>query len=179
MPIPFKNEAAVRVASYMVEVFWLAGMCEAVPGIIGVFIFMSTGMSNRTKLVSDWDCFFVPGAMSAWVCGELRGYVLGMDRFPRCILHPYTEMHVFLQEEFPRGMPCHAWAGFSMGVSTMDNQYHAVDYYHQGQQEYLSGRYMHYVLLDCHEPASWYQSMVYQRQGVKLIEDPPRYASRM
>ena len=72
-------------------------------------------------------------------------------------------------------MPYHAWAGTSMTTPTTDGRHHAVDWYVQGAQQFLTGRYLHFVLVDVYEPTDWYRAQSYVRRGHFSMLDPPPY----
>ena len=163
-----------RMLSYVVELFWLPriGMQNGVHQR-GVFAFMSSGVSNRTSLCRDWDVFFLPGALESWIVGNTYGIEMG--RVGAVFANAgYTTMPVFLAPQYPDILPYHAWTGYSMSEAMVDARFHCIDFYWQSPQEYLTGKYHWFLLLDVSDPIEWYSATVYRRVGTKSIEDPIR-----
>ena len=173
IPINASDET-FRVLSYMVELFWLPsiGMQNGVHQP-GVFAFMTSGVSNRTALCRDWDVIFLPGALESWIVGNTYGIEIG--RVGRLFANEGdTTILVFLAQQYPDILPYHAWLGYSMSEAIVDARFHCTDFYWQSSQEYLTGMYHWFLLLDVSDSIEWYSATVYRRVGTKSIEDPPR-----
>ena len=134
---------------------------------------MTTNVSNRSRACSDWQVFFLPGARESWIVGNTYGHELGSvgDVYANA---GQSCMPSFLAQQYPDILPYHAWIGYSAKTATVDQQYHCLDFYWHYPQEYLTGLYHWFLLLDVSNPNDWYLAAVYKRVGMKSIEDPPR-----
>ena len=155
--------------SYMVELLWFAWTLN---GIAGVYVLSTTGASTRTGRIADWQVYWLPGRGAAWLVGDTRGMDMGSiatvsNTYPVV----YDNIHDFVKGVFDLA-PYHAWCGYSMSTATCTDNNHALDWYWQSPEEYLSSRYVHFVLLDQSEPTEWYASQLYQRKVMREIEDP-------
>jgi hypothetical protein len=160
--------------SFMIELFWMPGI-HTTHGVReeGVYVFMTTNVSTRSHSCKDWLVFFLPGSKASWIVGNTYGHELGTvrDVYPRAA---DSDMAVFLADQYPDFVPFHAWIGYSKNSPTLDNMYHALDYYWQSPGEYLSGVYHHFLLLDVSDPKEWYASVMYKFLGPYRMADPPR-----
>ena len=165
--------------SFMIELFWMPGI-HTLRGVTGegVYVFMTTNVSRRTRSCRDWVVWFLPGSKATWIVGDVYHKVflrheLGSvgDVYPTAT---GSCMPSFLAEQYPDFVPYHAWVGYSAKFATPDNKYHCLDYYWQSPTEYLTGEYHHFLLLDVSDPTEWYASLLYKRVGTKSMPDPPR-----
>ena len=168
MPLPFNDE--VYSQDSFDEMYWLDGTQI---GIRGAYLLMTTVLSKHSKRVSDWEHFFMHGAVSTWIVGEEHGECLGIvgEAFPSSI--DSSDMQVFLWYTYPTGRPYHAWAGHSSHMCS-DRMPHAVDLYLQGYPEFHTSRYMKFALPDVNEPSEWYKAQLYRRLGICIFKDPMR-----
>ena len=160
--------------SFMVELYWLPciHLLQARQER-GVYVFMTTNVSNSSTYCSDWAVFFLPGARESWIVGDTYGHELGRvgDVYPNA---GQSSMSAFLALQYPDILPYHAWVGYSNNTATMDQQYHCLDFYWQSPQEYRTGSYHWFLLLDVSDPSGFYLSVVYKRVGIKSMKDPER-----
>ena len=141
-----------QAASYMVELYWVACMRPK----LGVMVFMTTSVSNRSGRIGDWEAFFLeglrPGCILSYTEGHQLGYVSGA--FPDAASYP--TMAGYLTDKFV--YVYHAWVGYSHDKFTVDEQYFAIDFYWQEPGSIMSDRYHWYVLRDVNEPVNWYRA---------------------
>ena len=149
------SEDEFRAYSYMVEVYWLAVVRA---GVRGVIVYMTTGASNRSGRIDDWEVFFLSEVTVGSILGYTTGEPLGLVRNVHGMVYGYRHMIQFLTNAYRTNVPHHAWAGYSQNTFTLDDLWHAVDWYWQSPQELMSGWYNHFVLVDVNEPSQWYQA---------------------
>ena len=169
-----------RAEPLCLEVFWMPGsrnMAElpAVSMTKGVFVWMSSSASNLSGHSGDFFVYFVSDATASWILGFTSAaywHPLGLSSvvFPNSTTQSIGD---FLLECSPNEKPYHAWAGYSLGNSTRDFQYHAVDWCWQAPDEYGTGKYHWFVLGDVSGPHQFHLSIFYCCKGTRSISDPP------
>ena len=85
MPFRFLHDAQeFLMKSYMVEVYWLHAIREF---ITGVYVFMSTGASNRLETWLEFDVFLLARESPSSILGHTTGVSLGgvRDVFPEAV----------------------------------------------------------------------------------------------
>jgi hypothetical protein len=146
-------------AAYKLEVWWVDAMRG---GILGVVVYSSTVMSDFTGSIGDWEVHWVPGAMAPNILGvvfrERLGSVRSQQHYPH--FTEYRLMYEFLLNVHePTGL-YHGWASYSEDVYTLDDEYHAIEWYWQGPGHVMTSQYHWFTLLDVNEPVFWYRASI-------------------
>ena len=169
-----------RAEPLCLEVFWTSGSRNVaeLPEVSmakGVFVWMSTHASERSGHSGDFYVYFVHDAIASWLLGfTSSAYWHSLGKSSEVFRTDSTQcIGELLLEFFPNQKPYHAWAGHSLGNSTRDRYWHAVDWCWQIPDEYCSGKYHWFVLSDVSDPHQFHLSIFYCCKGTRSITEPP------
>ena len=141
--------------------------------------YQTTGASNRSRLLGDREAYVLPHACpllvnpfrtvsdDVWM-GPLRQYDRDCDRYGTDFLQ-YARA---VQMDYVQSTWYRYYIGYSARETTRCGQYCALDLYIQHPSEVFSSHvYMHYVITDPLDPATWYRAVNFRLVG--LVDFPP------
>ena len=163
-----------------VEVYWTRASRNVatlpdVSIVEGVLVWKSTDASDASGHSGDFDVYFIHDVSAAWFLGSVTTAYWQPLGFSSSIfpIDPTQCIRDLLRKLFPNRKPYHGWAGHSLSTPTRDFAWHAVAWYWQAPDDYLSGMYHLFVLEDVYCPHKFYLSKAYRFKGRVSNTDPP------
>ena len=147
----------------------------------GVSMIMTTGASNISGCIKDWEVFNFPGACIHAPLWYWTSYedVESIGKLGRVDESSKDMANIEVYCRANPGLWYHAYAGYNIKNPTLDRNWYAVDVYIQTPSLAFSPVYVWYIVLDSSDPKEWYKGRIAWMEGVKTLGEGRSIAARL